>query len=188
MTAAAVVMETEPVAGVYGFLSLNVVGNVAQNRLDEIFYEQRAVGDDEVSIADRVGVYGAEIEIERPLATLRGYYRRGHTHWGYEGDFFGLYRETFYGPNLDIYQANAPLGFEIEGHRALGGLDLAFGPEIYWGANPMVIGKFTETLGPVTVTLMHQEDLSTNESADSSNATPERRNRRTALHLQVPAG
>jgi hypothetical protein len=181
-------VETEPVNGVYGFLSLNVVGNVAQNRLDDIFYEQRAVGDDEASIADRVGIYGAEIAIERPFATLRGYYRRGHTHWGYEGDFFGLYRETFYGPNLDIYQANAPLGFELEGHRQLEGLKLAFGPEIYWGANPMVIGKYTEQIGPVSLTVMHQEDLASNQSAESSNATPERRNRRTALHLQIPAG
>jgi len=34
---------------------------------------------------------------------LRGFYRTGHYHWGYEGDIFGLYPEANYGPNLDIY-------------------------------------------------------------------------------------
>lgn len=183
-------VETEPVHGVYGFLSLNVVGNVAQNRLDDIFYEQRAVDDegDAATVVDRVGIYGAEVEIARPLATLRGFYRRGHTHWGYEGDFFGIYRETYYGPNLDTYQAEAPLGFELEGHRELDGLTLAFGPEIHWGANPMVIGKYTANVGPVAVTTLHQEDLASTRDVESSNATPERRNRRTALHLDIPVG
>ena len=34
---------------------------------------------------------------------MRGFYRTGHYHWGYEGDLFGLYPEANYGPNLDIY-------------------------------------------------------------------------------------
>jgi hypothetical protein len=33
---------------------------------------------------------------------LRGFYRKGHYHWAYEGDFW-LYPEANYGPNLDIY-------------------------------------------------------------------------------------
>lgn len=187
-------VETEPVQGVYGLLSLNVVGNVANNRLDDIFYERRALSDHDNntstldSITDRVGIYGAEVRVERPLATITGYYRRGHTHWGYEGDFFGVYQETFYGPNLHTYQAEAPLGFEIEGHRELEGLSLAFGPEIHWGANPQIIGKYSRDVGPFDLTLLHQEDLLSSQRADSSVATPERRNRRTALHASYMFG
>ena len=187
-------LETEPVSGVWAQLSLNLVGNVASNRLDHIFYETRALEADDgdpstaQAIADRVGIYGAEFEIDRPGATLRGYYRTGHYHWGDEGDFFGIYRETYYGPNLDTYQAEAPLGFELEAHQALEGLTLAFGPEIHWGANPMVIGKYTRDVGPFELTLLHQEDLLSSQGADSSAATPERRNRRTSVYADVPLG
>jgi hypothetical protein len=128
------------------------------------------------------------VKVEAPLATLKGYYRTGHTHWGYEGDFFGLYRETFYGPNLDTYRAGGPLGFELEGKGALSAFDLAFGPEVYWGANPMVIGKYSERFGELGLTVMHQEDLLGSSSAESSFAAPERRNRKSAVSLDLPVG
>ena len=182
-------VEAEPAKGVWGKLSLNAVGGVAGNRLDDLFYEQRALAaDGSGDVTDRVAVYGAEVKVEAPLATIKGYYRTGHTHWGYEGDFFGLYRETYYGPNLDTYKAGGPLGFELDGKGALSAFDVALGPEIYWGANPMVIGKYSERFGALGLTLMHQEDLLSGGSAESSFAAPERRNRKSALSLDLPLG
>ena len=60
-------------------------------------------------------LYGASLKWNEKWFNLDAFYRKGHYHWGYEGDFFGLYPEAYYGPNLDIYNGRAPLGFEIEG-------------------------------------------------------------------------
>ncbi len=53
------------------------------------------------------------MSLGRPLVQLDGFYRTGHLHWQYEGDFFGLYRDAYYGENVDIYNGEAPVGFEI---------------------------------------------------------------------------
>ena len=61
----------------------------------------------------------AHVEADSALAKLHGYYRVGHGHWGYEGDFFNLYREANYGPNLDIYNAESfapPLPGDTDGN------------------------------------------------------------------------
>ena len=73
---------------------------------------------------------------------MRGFYRTGHYHWGYEGDFFGLYPEANYGPNLDIYNGEI-IGFEFDGKKAFKGLKAAFGPQLWWGANPAVLVKYS---------------------------------------------
>ena len=57
---------------------------------------------------------------------LRGFYRTGHYHWAYEGDFFNLYREANYGPNLDLYNGEIS-GIEVDAKGALKGLKAAFG-------------------------------------------------------------
>ena len=44
------------------------------------------------------------------LFKIEGYYRTGQYHWGDEG-LLRLFRETYYGPNLDIYDGEAPLVF-----------------------------------------------------------------------------
>ena len=93
-------------------VNVNILGNVAENPINEIFYENRgrtravnAVdGPLEITDLDRVKIYNAEFEWTAKEFDLRGFYRTGHYHWGYEGDFFGLYPEANYGPNLDIYQ------------------------------------------------------------------------------------
>ena len=83
-------------------------------------------------IYNRVQVYNAEYEWNAKDFDLRGFYRTGHYHWGYEGDFFGLYPEANYGPNLDIYNGEI-LGIEIDGKGSFKGLklllDLNYGGE-----------------------------------------------------------
>jgi hypothetical protein len=130
-------VEGNPSSNMRANVNFNILGNVAKNPIDEIFYENRGrprsvntdQGDLELTDINRVQVYSAEYEWNAKEFDLRGFYRTGHYHWGYEGDFFGLYREANYGPNLDIYNGEI-LGFEVDGKRALEGLKAAFGPQL----------------------------------------------------------
>lgn len=156
----------QPTPKVTGKVTVNLVGNAAQNRLDPLYWENRtprtlgaALTTAPDPSTDHVAIYGAELAADYDLVDIAGYYRVGHTHWGYEGDFFGLYREAYYGDAIDTYHADAPLGVEVGGKRGLADFKVAFGPEVYWGANPTVIGKWRHRFGPVTVTAMHQEDV-----------------------------
>ena len=114
--------EGEPAPNMRANVNFNVLGNVATNPIDEIFYENRArpivVDTDEGAVAlndvNRVQVYNASFDWNEKNFDLRGFYRTGHYHWGYEGDFFGLYPEANYGPNLDIYYGEIS-GFEFDG-------------------------------------------------------------------------
>ena len=54
---------------------------------------------------------------------------------------FGIYPEAYYGPNLDIYNGEI-LGVEVDGKGAFSGLKAAFGPQLWWGANPAVLLKY----------------------------------------------
>ncbi|HSW54119.1 MAG TPA: glycoside hydrolase family 2 TIM barrel-domain containing protein, partial [Ignavibacteriaceae bacterium] len=124
--------EANPAPNLTGKLSLNVLGNVPDNPINEIFYENRGRpitvpvptenGEITLSGLERVAVYQASVEWDHSLFKLDAFYRTGHYHWGYEGDFFGLYPEANYGPNIDIYNGLTPSGFEIAGKEFLDGL------------------------------------------------------------------
>ncbi|MEN0046315.1 MAG: glycoside hydrolase family 2 TIM barrel-domain containing protein, partial [Bacteroidota bacterium] len=116
-------VEANPTAGVRANVSANILGNVATNPINEIFYENRGrprivqtdQGDLVVGDVNRLQLYQADFAWNHKQFDLKGFYRTGHYHWGYEGDFFGLYPEANYGPNIDIYNGEAPFGFEING-------------------------------------------------------------------------
>ncbi len=185
--------------------SVNVLGNVAQNPIDRLSYETRAgkllsspetavvpatsADEDTRTLAEealgeeRVRLYQAEGKWEHDLFRLHAYYRVGHFHWGYKGDFFGLYREAFYGENIDIYDAAVPIGTEIEGKGALEGLSIAGGPQVYWGANPAVFVRYGHALGKTQATFIHQEDLAAQGAAAANRAIPQLVTRKTTLHL-----
>ncbi|AJR02912.1 glycoside hydrolase family 2 TIM barrel-domain containing protein [Siansivirga zeaxanthinifaciens] len=162
-------VEANPASNMRAEVNFNVLGNVAQNPIDEIFYENvgrpitvtNANGED-IVITDnnRVRVYNAEFEWQTKTADVRGFYRTGHYHWGYEGDFFGLYPEANYGPNLDIYNGEI-LGMEIDGKGALKGLKAAFGPQLWWGANPTVLLKYQTNFSRWDITGIYHRDLDT---------------------------
>lgn len=189
--------QTRPSDDVRAALSLNVLGNVAENRIDEIFYESRGrdlvgLGADgeEISLSglERVQVYRASFNWEHELFTLDGFYREPHFHWGYEGDFFGLYREANYGPSVDIYNGEAPIGLAFTGKRALQGLRVAIGPELYWGANPSAIGLYHRKVGAVDVSVAHQEDLAPQGEVQTSFAVPDQVTRKSTLALGFSTG
>jgi len=140
-----------PAPAVTGKLSLNIRGNIPTNTIDQIFYENRS--------PERVKVYQSSMSWDDRWFLLDAFYRTGHYHWGYEGDFFGLYREANYGPNLDIYDAEAPVGVEIAAKRKLAGLKLAYGPQLWWGAPPAALLKYRRQLGRFDATTVFERDV-----------------------------
>ena len=187
-----------PTKHLSGNVTVNVLGNVPQNPIDEIFYEHRGqprtvtdtAGEDVVlSDIDRVKIHEAAVTWDEDWFKLEAFYRKGHYHWGYEGDFFGLYPEAYYGNSIDIYNADAPFGFAFTGKKDLEGLKLAFGPQLYWGANPSLIAKYTRDFGDISLTVMHQEDIAQQSGAVSaSSATPEQKTRKTTIYAATQVG
>lgn len=189
-------IEGNPANNVRFNVSLNALGNVAENPINEIFYENRGrtrsvntnQGALPVTSLNRVSIYGAEFAWNEKWFDLNGFYRTGHYHWGYEGDFFGLYPEANYGPNIDIYNGTAPFGFEVEAKKSLSGLKAAFGPELWWGANPAVLVKYSRKIGAFDVTGIFHEDLDEPAPSVSSFAIPMPQTRRTTLHVATELG
>ena len=169
-------VEGKPAPGMRAEVNVSVLGNVTDNAIDEIFYENRgrpikvmSETGEVITVNDpyRVQIYDAEFEWNAKNFDLRGFYRTGHYHWAYEGDVFNLYSESNYGPNLDIYNGEI-LGAEIDGKGALSGLKAAFGPQLWWGANPAVLLKYTKDLLKWKVTGVYHRDLVTNLEYDES--------------------
>lgn len=189
-------VEANPSNNVRANVEFNVLGNVAQNPIDQIFYENRGRpvdldgmnGPVNVQSINRVQVYKASYNWNHRWFNLEGFYRTGHYHWGYEGDFFGLYPEANYGPQVDIYNGVAPFGFEAEGKRDLRGLKMAFGPQLWWGANPAVLIKYTRNVGKYGITGIFHEDIDRQGVAQSSFAVPQPQTRRLALHVERDFG
>ncbi len=189
-------IEAKPSESVRGNVSINVLGHIAENPIDEIFYENRGRtaevntdnGNLKLSSLNRVQVYNADFTWNSKLFNLTSFYRTGHYHWGYEGDFFGLYPEANYGPNIDIYNGQAPFGVEFEGKKNLSGLKAAFGPELWWGANPAVLIKYSRKVGAYDITGIFHEDIDRQAPAVSSFAIPLPPTRRTTLHIKRAFG
>lgn len=189
-------VEANPTAGINANVVFNVLGNVAQNPINEIFYENRGRvtevsspnGNIQVRDLNRIQLYQADFTWNDKWFDLKGFYRTGHYHWGYEGDFFGLYPEANYGPNIDIYNGEAPSGFEFSGKRDLNGLKVAFGPELWWGANPAVLLKYSRSIKGFDITGIFHEDIDSRGPAVSSLAIPQPVTRRATLHAKKSFG
>ncbi|MGB0525695.1 MAG: glycosidase, partial [Flammeovirgaceae bacterium] len=189
-------VEARPSENVRANVTFNVVGNVAQNPINEIFYENRGRpqvvpvqnGDPVNTVLDRVQLYQAEYTWSHKYFDLEGFYRTGHYHWGYEGDFFGLYPEANYGANIDIYNGLAPSGMEITGKKMFDGFKVAFGRELWWGANPAVLVKYHKDIGKFKFTGIYHEDLQEPGAAVSSIAIPQPKTRRVTLQTQRKFG
>jgi hypothetical protein len=189
-------VQAKPTENVTANVSFNILGNVAEVPIDEIFYETRGrvqeVQTNQGTLAlrslNRIQVYNFDFTWNDKWFNFTSFYRTGHYHWGYEGDFFGLYPEANYGPNIDIYNGEAPFGFEFEGKKAIDGLKVAFGPELWWGANPAVLLKYSRKLGIFNLTGMYHEDVEQSTSAQSSYAIPTPQTRRASLDVKMTLG
>ncbi|MBL7844270.1 MAG: glycosidase [Cyclobacteriaceae bacterium] len=186
-------IEANPASNVRANVVFNVLGNVALNPINEIFYENRGrpldvqtqTGTQVLNSLNRVAVYRADYSWNHKMFDLQGFYRTGHYHWGYEGDFFGLYPEANYGPNIDIYNGLAPQGIEITGKKSIKGFKVAFGRELWWGANPAVLVKYQREVGKLKLTGIYHEDLDDPGVAISSIAVPQPRTRRVTLQAET---
>lgn len=192
----------EPTDQLRARAEVNVLGNVAQNPIDRLSYESRAgrlIGDttdpefdpDELAdmqASDRVRLYAAEAQWEADNFSMNAFYRVGHFHWGYEGDFFGLYRNAYYGENIDIYDAAVPIGVEFEGKNQFDGLAIAGGPQVFWGANPAVFARYGWNVGKSRWTVVHQEDITQQGAAAANRAIPQLVTRKTGLHIERNLG
>ena len=183
-------VEGNPAPNMRANFNVNILGDVAENPIDEIFYENRGRtvslnsidGPIPITDLDRVQLYNAEFEWKTKEFDVRGFYRTGHYHWSYEGDFFGLYPEANYGPNLDIYNGVVS-GIEIDGKNSLKGFKAAFGPQLWWGANPAVLLKYSTKLGHYDFSAVYHEDIDNQGEAVSSIAIPMPKTRRATLYL-----
>ncbi|GAA4070987.1 hypothetical protein GCM10022389_15260 [Flavobacterium cheonanense] len=190
-------VEGNPSSNMKANVNFNILGRVAENPINEIFYENRGraqtfnTPDGPLVVSDfnRVQVYNASYTWSAKDFEVRGFYRTGHYHWGYEGDFFALYSEANYGPNLDIYNGET-LGFEVDGKRSLKGFKAAFGPQLWWGANPAYLVKYGTKLGKVDATAVYHEDINQVEisQAVSSIAFPVPKTRRATIHFKTKLG
>ncbi len=189
-------VEANPSANMKANVNFNILGNVATNPIDEIFYENRGRkvqvvtpdGTTELISGNRVQLYNASYHWNNKFFDLKGFYRTGHYHWQYEGDFFGLYPEANYGPVMDIYNGNAPFGFELAAKKSLDGLKVAFGPELWWGANPAFLVKYSKNIGKVNLTGIFHEDIDQRAGSESSFAIPQPKTRRATLAIQRKFG
>ncbi len=190
-------VEAMPTPNVRASVNFNVLGNIPNNPINEIFYENRGLpvtvstpnGTTELEDVKRFQVYNAEFSWNHKYFDLKGFYRVGHYHWGYEGDFFGLYPEANYGPNLDIYNGNAPIGIEIEGKKKAKGLKAAIGPELWWGANPALLLKYSRHIKKTQLTAIFHEDIGTqNGDNQRSFSIPAPKTRRLTLHAEREFG
>lgn len=190
--------EARPTERFTARMAFNVLGSVAENPIDEIFYENRgrarivntSTGGQLTSDIERLKVYQASVTWDDPNFRFDAFHRTGHYHWGYEGDVFGIYREANYGRNIDIYNGEAPTGVEFTGKRTMDGLKVAVGPELWWGANPAAIVKYRRNVFGITLTGLFQEDLARNNpaGAQSSFAIPVPQARRATLAAETMVG
>lgn len=168
-------IEGSPAENVRANVIFNFIGKVALNPIDEIFYENRArvitvpTSEGDVTLPDvnRLNIYQADFEWNAKDFDIRAFYRTGHYHWQYEGDFFGFYPEANYGPNLDIYGGEI-FGAEIDGKGALDGLKAAFGPQLWWGANPTMLFKYRKKFGHFDIAAIYHRDVETDLNFDAT--------------------
>ena len=196
--------EFQPTNRIHGDFTLNVLGNVSESDF-EFRYGDRGLPirvvevdengegvetrrDTEFEGRERIEIYDFNAVYEGEDYDLEAFYHVPRFHWGYEGDFFGLLRETTDMAGQDIWNAKAPFGIEVAGKKDLKGLKIAFGPEIYWGANPMVMLKYEFNLGSTEMAVMHAEDLARRDSSSSATEATVRQSRATTLYSKIPLG
>ena len=180
----------QPTNRIAGDFSINILGNVAESDFEFRYGDRGAPRTIEVIEVNEVapGESGT-IEIERSRETISderveiydfqaeyvgddfdflAFYHVPRYHWGDEGDFFGLLRETTDMEGQDIWNAKAPYGFEFVGKDKTDGLKVVAGPEVYWGANPKAMIKY-EFGDNKDYAFVYAEDIAQRD--DSASAT-----------------
>ncbi len=193
----------QPTDKVQGQFTLNILGNVANKEPLEIAYGRRGLptigvglqeNDDgqfetvryDIKDRERVEIYDFEATYEGTNVDLTAFYHTPRFHWGYEGDFYGLIHETTDMAGMDIWNSKAPEGVEFQGKGKFSGLTVVAGPEVYWGANPKAVIRYTSKLGRFDWTFIHSEDIARQGESSSATGATERQSRQTTLYVKTP--
>ena len=140
---------------------------------------------------ERIELYDFEASYEQDNYDLLTFYHVPRYHWGFEGDFYGLLRETTDMEGQDIWNAKAPYGFEFAGKKDLYGLKIVAGPEVYWGANPLAMVKYEfgggaqgKALGQ-KYAVMFSEDIAEREDSSSATEATVRQSRQATIYART---
>jgi beta-galactosidase len=191
-----------PTEKIDGQFSVNILGNVADKEPLEIQYGRRGLPIEVIESPDgnfivapvatatledreRVEIYDFSATYRGEIADIEAFYHTPRYHWKYEGDFFGLVRETTDIEGMDIWNAKAPSGVEMIGKGALEGLTLLAGPEVYWGANPKAVVKYDFDFAGVEYTFIHSEDLARIDDSATATEATERQSRQTTIYAAM---
>lgn len=194
-----------PTNKIEGQFSLNVLGNVADTEPLELQYGRRGnpirvraveleggtvpvIKDITLRDRERIEIYDFSAEYTGKIFDLEAFYHTPRYHWGYEGDFYGLIRETTDMAGQDIWNAKAPQGVQFDGKGIFEGLTLLVGPEVYWGANPKAVVRYTNKFKNVDWTFIHAEDLATSNDSATATAVTEVETRQTTLYTKTDLG
>ena len=202
--------EFQPNDRVQGQMTINALANVANKRNIEFTYGDRGLpltivtdvaersifGDVTVSERpivfndrERVEIYDFNAKYEGEEFDIEAFYHTSRFHWGYEGDHFGLLRESTDIVGSDIWNAKAPEGIEITGKEGpWKGLTLLFGPEVYWGANPKAMLKYDFRMANFDWTFIHSEDFARLDEGASATQATDRQSRQTTLTAERTLG
>ncbi len=207
-----------PTKDIEGQFTVNVLANVAKLEPIEIAYGRRGLPLTVQTIEDLPDFGLEDVEFQRDLndrerielydfgATYQGemvdielFYHTPRYHWKYEGDFFGLVLEATDIEGEDIWNAKAPEGIEFasKGATEEEGLKFVVGPEIYWGANPKAVLKYSSyfnktlpflgdgLLGKTQYTVMLSEDFSRQGEGASGTAATQRETRAGTIYTKT---
>lgn len=195
--------EFQPTSKIKGDFSINILGNVAESDF-EFRYGDRGLPlsvetleDGEFGVVrnretlddrERIEIYDFQASYTDDAFDLLAFYHVPRYHWMYEGDFYGLLRETtdIDGPNgMDIWNSKAPYGVEYIGKQSLEGLKIVMGPEVYWGANPSAIIKYQFATQDIDFAIMHSEDLAERDDSSSATEATENETRQTTIYAKT---
>jgi len=191
----------EPTNRIKGDFSLNILGDVSQSDFEFRYGDRgkpiklvvdpsfprtiKKENDGVINGRERVEIYDFQATYQGDTFDLESFYHVPRFHWGYEGDFFGLLKETTDMAGQDIWNSKAPYGVEFAGKQSAKGLKVVFGPEIYWGANPKVIVKYEFGSSSTNFAFMHAEDIARRDDSASATAAIDRQTRQTTLYAKT---
>ncbi|MDA3884622.1 MAG: hypothetical protein PF638_03405 [Candidatus Delongbacteria bacterium] len=193
--------EFQPTKNISGDFSINILGNVADKKMEQ-YYGKRGESfttvtsdldpaglvvttEKQIIANERIEIYDFQAQYRHKMFDLTSFYHVPRYHWGYDGDFFGLLYEATDMEGMDIWNDKAPYGFEFKGKRSLNGLTLVAGPEVYWGANPKAIVKYDFNDSIFDYTIIHSEDFARAEASSTATESTERATRQSAIYLKT---
>ncbi|QEN04420.1 hypothetical protein EW093_06820 [Thiospirochaeta perfilievii] len=122
-----------------------------------------------------VQLYSGSFEYTNPLFDINGYFHTGLADWYLEGDYFNMMPESFDMDGMDLNGSLAPYGLMFTGNGSLDGLKIYAGPEIYYGARPQAIAKYTKDMNSGTAqygfAALIQQDFDVKEIEVGENTT-----------------